>query len=309
MLRSYWIAAIAFGLTVFATLGQAQEQAHESEREAQQVQPQSLSTPLPVIVIEDQGATKARERQEAESRQREIEDLLAQQGMDRATRAMNEATQDMRDYALYSTIFVGVGTALLLITLGLTYQANRAAIKAVEVTDNVGRLQVRAYISHCTTGIYTVLDDDTNALLQISFIPDVQNTGQSPAYITAMYSCMHTSDGPHCPIVTFDRQEAVCDNIVGANSKAILAKQGLHIDWAEQVWRGEKRAYLLGWVEYQDVFQLGSTKTHISTFCYELEFENHPSVLTVAGVPRPFLRQNSQPDFRIWPKKQETTEQ
>lgn len=48
--------------------------------------------------------------------------------MNAATQAMNKATEDMRDYALYSTVLLGVGTVLLIGTLLLTLQANNAAV-------------------------------------------------------------------------------------------------------------------------------------------------------------------------------------
>lgn len=121
--RLYWVAAIAIGMTFFAFSGQAEEKAKTEQWEANQQEspPQTLPIPLPVHIVEDQAAADARERREEEARNREIADVAAQQGMDASTRAMNAATQDMREYAFYSTIFVGVGTCLLFVTLGLTY--------------------------------------------------------------------------------------------------------------------------------------------------------------------------------------------
>lgn len=148
MPRDYRIALIALGLILFCASGQAQEQAGEREREAQQQQAptQIAPIPLPIEIVEDQPAAEARERHEAEARQREIDDLIAQQGMNAATQAMNEATQDMRDDTRIQTWLIGTGTALLIATLLLTWQANRAAVRAVTVTEEIGQRQLRAYV-------------------------------------------------------------------------------------------------------------------------------------------------------------------
>lgn len=128
--------------------GQAQNEADQRQRGASQQQEptQTFPVPVPIVIVEDESTTNTRERRETEATQREIEDLLAQQGMNVATQAMNEATQRMADYALWSMIFVGIGTFLLTATLFLTRQANRAAIRVVEETKRIGDAQIRAYV-------------------------------------------------------------------------------------------------------------------------------------------------------------------
>ncbi|MGJ8624966.1 MAG: hypothetical protein ACSHW1_19660 [Yoonia sp.] len=98
-------------------------------------------------IVEGPAAANARNASEEESRQREIADLVAQEGMNAATQSIKTATNDMRDYALYSTVAVWIGTALLLYTLWLTRQANNAAQRAVSVTENIGAAQTRAYLA------------------------------------------------------------------------------------------------------------------------------------------------------------------
>jgi hypothetical protein len=125
-------------------LGQAQEQAQgaRGETPAQQQPATPARSPIPVEIIGRQEAAEAREHSEAEAEQREIEDLIAQQGMNAATEAMNQATQRMAKYAFWSTVFVGVGTVLLILTLSLTRQANKAARGAVSVTREIGKKQL-----------------------------------------------------------------------------------------------------------------------------------------------------------------------
>lgn len=135
MLKRYRVTATALGLIFFSLSGQSQEQPAKS-----------YPFLFPVEIVEDQATTDAREGREEEARQREIEDLAAQQGMNSATQAMNAATQRMANYAFWSTIFVAVGTLLLFYTLWLTRQANKSAQKAVDVTQRIGEAQVRAYL-------------------------------------------------------------------------------------------------------------------------------------------------------------------
>ena len=109
-----WMYVFALGLTL-ATSGQAQDQTESPQGEANQQSqpPYEPPLPFPVEIAEDKTAADARERGEEEARQREIADLAAQKGMNAATQAIKTATNDVRDYALYSTIAVCIGTALL----------------------------------------------------------------------------------------------------------------------------------------------------------------------------------------------------
>uniref|UniRef100_UPI003BAA5BD7 hypothetical protein n=1 Tax=Stappia sp. TaxID=1870903 RepID=UPI003BAA5BD7 len=102
--------------------------------------------PFRVEIIENDRKASDRERREKEHSEIEKSSLIAQQEMNTATQDMNEATQRMAFYSLISTILVGVGTLLLLVTLYLTRQANTAAQDAVEVTREIGQMQTRAYV-------------------------------------------------------------------------------------------------------------------------------------------------------------------
>ena len=176
MLTRYWIIAIAFGL--IASLGQAQEETGNEQGQTSRHQEQSKTFPItiPVVIVEDHAAADARQRSEEEARQREIADLAAQQGMNAATQAMNSATQDMRDYAFYSTILVGIGTVLLIITLLVTVSANKAAREAVSVTSQIGQRQLRAYVHIFAANI--AKKDSTELIASLV----IKNFGQTPAY-------------------------------------------------------------------------------------------------------------------------------
>ena len=150
--RTWMYVFAIIGLTGPA-LGQTEEEAQaEQGQTAEQQQPASdLPLPFPVEIIENQATTDARQNREEESRQNEIADLVAQEGMNAATQAIKDATLDMRDSAQDSTILVGIGTLLLVITLVLTAQANRAAVRSVKLTENFASNQLRPWVT--PTGI------------------------------------------------------------------------------------------------------------------------------------------------------------
>lgn len=152
MSRSYWIAAVALGLINLAGAAQAQEQAVEpstaQQRSDQTANSSDMPVPLPVEIVESEAQRETRQSQLEETLQLQADDLAAQL-------AANEASQRMADSAGVQTWLIGIGTILLLVTLGLTLQANRAAREAVSVTREVGRDQSRAYLS--ITGAYLYL--------------------------------------------------------------------------------------------------------------------------------------------------------
>lgn len=97
--------------------------------------------------------------------------------MNAATQAMNDATQRMADFAYAQTWLVGVGTALLFVTLWLTWQANKAAQAAVAVTREMGMKQVRAYLFCESVSIDWAADRDSIRHVVLMW----KNSGLSPA--------------------------------------------------------------------------------------------------------------------------------
>lgn len=178
-----WMYVFTLGIAL-ATSGQAQEQTEGPQGEASQKNEPSYETPLPfpVEIIEDQSASEARQRHEEESRQREIDDLIAQKGMNEATRAIKDATVDMRDYALYSTLLVGFGTFLLIVTLWLTRQANRAAREAVDVTRVIGEAQTRGYLQF-KKGSFVLRTERVAVNLDNRFSLFFHNSGATPIHV------------------------------------------------------------------------------------------------------------------------------
>lgn len=103
--------------------------------------------------------------------------------MEEATRAMNDATQEMRDYAYIQTWLVGFGTLLVFGSLVAALLANRAAFDAVRVTREVGEKQTRAYVGFENISPNFVVEEKSGVARHIVFSCNFKNTRQTPAEI------------------------------------------------------------------------------------------------------------------------------
>jgi len=268
-----WLLIAALGLIVAASLGQAQEQAQEAEwqTEPQQGPAQSLPRPFPIVIVEDDAAAEARQRQEEESRQREIEDLIAQQGMNAATQAMNAATQDMRDYALYSTIFIGIGTVLLVVTLYLTGQANRAAVESVAVTRRIGEAQTRAYLSFDSIDAGYIAQAD-GEITGIRLRPNIRNTGQTPAYIRMTWGKVFIQAERPTKINVVAASDPQATLRVGAQKCIFLSGGDLRWDDVREAIHKNHYIILICGVEFEDVFFMPGDKRRDEDFAVRVVF-------------------------------------
>lgn len=176
MSKHFWILIISIGF--FTSLGHAQEAAQHEQRQekTEPASTQGRQLPFPVEIVENKAKADARQGRENEARQRDMRGLSAQESMNTATQAIKDATLDMRNYALYSNWLVAIGTGLLVATLWLTRQANRAAQNAVEVTREIGEAQIRAYVNISSVDA-TSIQVGTNIPIKVG----VKNYGATPA--------------------------------------------------------------------------------------------------------------------------------
>ncbi|MBX9847820.1 MAG: hypothetical protein K2X64_00895 [Rhodocyclaceae bacterium] len=272
----HWVFAIALGLMFSASLGEAQEQAPEAQEQTatQQEEAQPLPIPFPVEIVEDQAATDARQRSEEEARQREIEDLIAQQGMNAATQSIDAATQDMRDYALYSTLLVALGTVMLGITLWLTRQANAAAMKSVEVTERMGRLQTQSYVSFAGTGMHFIHQDGETVAIQVR--PQFKNTGQIPGVIVSAFCHIQFLPDLHKRLeYRFQRTPLNKTQLnISTGETRRIDSPPIPISAVLQASQEIKDLVVIGRVEYTDLF--GGQPRH-EDFCVAVRFHENPS--------------------------------
>jgi len=256
MFRGYRSAFFAVGLIAIACLGQAQETSNEPDGQAQEQQSpaQTLPLPFPVEIVEDQVETETRERREDEARKREIDDLFAQQGMNIATQAMNDATQHMAYDSRQMTIATWIGVGLLVVTLLLTLQANRAAVAAVKVTREMGQRQMRAYVGVIGSKVMMREDGIVEAILRI------QNTGQSPAkYLTVQATLTarpHPSDDPFeaAGDIATERSRAVLGGGRSATIKDLAIPAPFSIEYQNDISAKRAAIFVHGVISYDDVF-------------------------------------------------------
>lgn len=264
MIRRCFLSAIFLALMICFASGQTQEKAQgEQGQPAQQQEPaQKLPVPLPVYMIEDKAAAEAREHREAESRQHEIDDLAAQRGMNAATQAINEATQRMALYTLWSTVFVGIGTGLLIITLYLTRQANSAAQAAAKVArDALGA--ERAWMNILGSTAVTMTDshvDETFFEKAFGVAIRWQNDGRSPAVKVNLVITHQTVDAENS-IPKFDAPiEYISSAIVGPGRQISTKIIGITPDQFDALMERKQFMYLYTRIEYEDVFAIGTTR-------------------------------------------------
>lgn len=256
---SRWIIAVTFGL--IASLLQAQEQTSNRPTGAtsESHPSQSNTFGIPVRIVEDPIAAESRERRESEAAQREKDDLVAQQGMNAATQAMNEATQSMNRAAWWSFGAIAIGTMLLIWTLFLTRQANRAAQAAVDATREIGEAQVRAYVSFEFDDLRC--DDagvgrDGDPRVKIVLRGRLVNSGQSPAIQTSTSFFIGISGHQHEHKITGDEFFDA-----GQRATFIQSGGGVHQELSrtmsgsiDLIASGKKFPYFIIAIEYTDVF-------------------------------------------------------
>lgn len=271
-----WMYAVALGLGL-TTLGYAQEENSPLDQAAavQDPNPIDLPGPLPVIIIESDESAKTRSSIEAARAQREKDGLAAQQGIQLATEEMNQATQSMKNAAWLSTVLVGAGTVLLIWTLILTKNANKAAQAAVEVTRTVGKAQTRAYVFFNMERIAKPFEIDIGNPTEISVDFEITNLGQTPAHnvrYIAEVIILNRSEkfgseffkimgGQPIPDASLEPSGAI-------NATAESAGPFIETDFRDCFLpEGNKRIFLIGQIFYDDVFDVSRE----TKFCYYLE--------------------------------------
>lgn len=195
MPKSRWIIAVAFGLALSGQQARSQyhktsDQAERAQESTQQANPFSV----PVRIIEEPEEAQARQRAEQYSRNLNERDLVAQEGMNRATQSIKDATWWMLWSSVASTLFVAIGTGLLVWTLRLTRHANEAAQAAVSVTRDLGLAEHRPYVDANFGGCISHWDRtrDDKIFWKIRLI--LSNSGNTPTFGLRVRSCWRIVD-------------------------------------------------------------------------------------------------------------------
>lgn len=225
---------------------------------------------LPVSIISEPEVTAEERAEQEQAIQREIDDLAAQQGMERATVSIDRATQDMRDYARSSlvlswiSLFVGTGsTILLLLTLRQTRQANKistiasnAAVDSVKVAQSIGITQNRPYLGLSEAQI--VQTDGSGRSFSVAF--KVKNYGTTPA--RQVRWCAEHNLAFNLPKITKDEADLIKETQRMADvnpSQEILLSSRIP-DECLLAWIDAKKVsgvfqyHYFGYIDYVDLF-------------------------------------------------------
>ncbi|MCB4770086.1 cytochrome P450 [Ancylobacter sp. Lp-2] len=132
---------------------------------------------LRVQVVEDLADAERAERADEESRRREASDLAAQQSMADSTRQLVDISWWQGAFALAGAVLSLVGTVAVVVALWLSREANRAAMRAVELSEKVARTELRAYLVFEDV----VVDQRPSRPMGVSFL--FRNCGSTPAFI------------------------------------------------------------------------------------------------------------------------------
>lgn len=179
---SRWVIAVAFGVILAShgvcgqNAGNNGNNANDTGTKASYQSEPSEPFSIPVRIIEDKESTEASQPGEQDSRDLQKRDLIAQEGMNRATQSIEDATWLMLWATIASVFFVAIGTFLLVWTLRLTREANKAARDAVEVTREIGEAQVRAYVNVERAEVTGLAPNG-----RLRFYVNFKNTGATPA--------------------------------------------------------------------------------------------------------------------------------
>jgi hypothetical protein len=166
----------------------------------------------------------------------------------------------MRDYALYSTIAVWVGTVLLFYTLWLTRQANRAAQDAVDVTRSMGEAQLRAYISFGGLRMISHREDGSLDKIFWRLHFSIKNTGATPARdvkVKRHFDIVRKID--KSPQIPPEAQTAIVP--IGIGETVGIGTFDVTGQDFGAIKRGEKKFYFLCEVNYRNAINPNSSHT------------------------------------------------
>jgi hypothetical protein len=186
MPRSYWLPAIALGLTLASASARSPNQPRVSPpRPAVKEQPARATdtkayptenAPLPVRIIEGESDTKHTQAREAKSDQHDAEDLQTQK------RAADAAEKQIFP-AWLGAILTFFGTLLIVWSLREARRANVIAQNAIAQSERHASISLRAYLSvrPINISLAPVIKVDKGQILKATVDCILHNSGSTPA--------------------------------------------------------------------------------------------------------------------------------
>ena len=211
MFRGYRHIVLAIGLVLYASLAYSQDQPdaaladsdERGERGSVQNQTEAKQEPPQPSAVPTIGADRTLPEPDPENYQTPCGAPKTDDDADLCQQwRMAEAAEETADWAFGQIIATGFEAVLLAIAIGVAFwagswaksaaiagqkmvreasKATSAAQKAVEVTRDIGQRQIRAYVG--VTKARVSYDEEAKT---ISYHLEISNTGQTPAYHTAI---------------------------------------------------------------------------------------------------------------------------
>lgn len=238
---------------------------------------------IPVRIIENPSDAKHTREREKKSDEHDAADLKAQQDAARAavsSAVTNESQLSLAWLQFWLSIF---GTGFLFLALILNWLAvkcaqvsaeqARAAVKVAERSSQIG---MRAYISLKNVECQWTADKKTEKILSWDFIPVWNNSGQTPTVsAVSMINFAFVDGDVDVPALLEYADQGVPGRSFNPPA-AIMHGDSIKIE-IEQAIRmraGASRAFVWGWIDYNDVFP--DTERHRTEFCFEIKVTGNP---------------------------------
>ena len=237
--------------------------------------PPAHTEPHFVRIVEDPDETKRAREREADADKHEADDLIAQQRAATAAERSATSAERQEDPARWQMVFSGIGTFLVFAALILSTIATFAAVKAVQVTRDIGQRQLRAYLSLIKIEVEApdILTDVKKTAFagqadkERNFVwLNIQNSGETPAHDVHAFLCYLVTPFSHRPsqdhVFIVDERELRPDG-----RKVTIAKQTIAPDMAfkrqmtisnietfREAHAKEISLYFYGRIKYKDIY-------------------------------------------------------
>jgi hypothetical protein len=207
---------------------------------------------LPIRIIQS-------EEEAAHERERNAHELDAQVRSANAAERSAASAEWQEIPTLFQAIFAFIGTLGLIAALGLTYCANKSALRAAEaaesavaVTQDTAKKQLRAYMLPSTVDF--IDDHEDNLHIRVTF----KNTGQTPARNcrSMVYAAIAspTETNFRFPDNTSKRSgDAGAGQTISGNFREVEGNS--FVEEGANIMAKKRVLYVYGSLNYEDIFQ------------------------------------------------------
>lgn len=170
-----------------------------------------------------------------------------------------------------------IGILATLLAAWAAWKAAKAAQQSVGIADRAARIQLRAYVFIHNVECLWVANTGTEQITHWRFTPVWKNAGQTPTvYAIGNISHMYTETESLPEDSEFpDNAQQAARNLFPPGHTMLGQYFEIPISDLEKMNRGEARAFIWGWVEYNDVFEC--TARHRHEFCFEIIVVGNPN--------------------------------